>query len=70
MRRVVGLILSINLLVLFLEAPALIKKREYKDLSVFIVFFVIGLYISLAFNYGWPLKEPFNALIPYVAPND
>lgn len=66
----VGLILSINTLILYMEVPALIKKRQYKDLSVFMVLFGVGLYISLAFNYGWPLKEPFNALISYVAPQD
>ncbi|NLW90275.1 MAG: hypothetical protein GXY34_01550 [Syntrophomonadaceae bacterium] len=65
-----GLILGINLLVLLMEAPALIKKRQYKDLSVFFALFAIGLYASLAFYYGWPLQEPFNALISHVAPND
>ena len=62
------LLLTINLLVLIIEVPTLIKNQMYKELGVFTVLFAIGLYVSLAFNYNWPLKEPFNALMAYVAP--
>jgi len=62
------LLLSINLAVLIMEVPTLVKDRMYKELGVFAVIFVIGLYVSLAFNYNWPLKEPFNALMAYLAP--
>ncbi|MGE5390640.1 MAG: hypothetical protein ACM3PE_06200 [Deltaproteobacteria bacterium] len=62
----VWLLLLINLLALLTEAPFLIKDHMYRELGVFMVFFAIGLYFSLAFYFHWPLQEPFNALVSYM----
>lgn len=59
------LLLLINLLILVIEVPYLVRKRLYRELSVFTFFFAIGLYFSLGFYYHWPLQEPFVALVTY-----
>lgn len=59
------LLLLINLLALLSEAPFLIKGRMYRELSVFMAFFMIALYCSLAFYFHWPLQGAFNALVSY-----
>lgn len=60
------LLLLINLTILMLELPALLKNQRRTELAVFTVLFVIGLYFSLAFYFNWPLKEPFNAITAYM----
>lgn len=60
------LLLTINLLALLIEAPALIKNRWYRELGVYMAFFTIGLYFSLAFYYHWPLQGFFNTLVTHV----
>ncbi len=58
----IWILVAIYILILAIELPSLIKKRLYRELGTFSVYFVIGLYMSLAFYYGWPLAGPFEAL--------
>lgn len=60
------LLLLINVTVLAIEAPSLVKNRMYRELKVFSFFFVVGLYFGLAFYFHWPLQGPFNALVTHV----
>ena len=61
----IWLLLLINLLILVIEVPSLIRSRLYSELGVFTIFFVIGLYFSLGFYYHWPLQGPFDTLLTY-----
>lgn len=51
----VFLLLGIYVIILFLEVPGLLKKQMYKELVVFAVFFILGVYATLANFYNWPL---------------
>lgn len=62
------LLISIFIIIIALEIPQLIKKSYFKEIGVFIFFFIIGLYMSLAQLYGWKLYNPLEALIILMAP--
>jgi hypothetical protein len=47
-----------------IELPGLIKNRLYRELSVFTVLFLLGVYMTLAQLYGWPLIDPLADLYP------
>jgi len=44
-----GILTAIYFLIIIFEVPALLKRHLYKELSVFMVFFAISLYVGLAF---------------------
>lgn len=56
----------IYLLIIIVEVPGLLRKRQYKELTAFMVVFLIGLYMGLAFFLQWPLIAPFEALTTYI----
>ncbi len=60
------ILIVIYLLILLIEVPGLLKKQLYKELMIFMGFFIIGLYMGVAFFYHWPLLAPFEALTTYV----
>ncbi|MDD2619908.1 MAG: hypothetical protein PHC92_04465 [Syntrophomonadaceae bacterium] len=63
----IWILVLIYVLIIATEVPSLVKSRMYPELAAFVVVFMIGLYISLAFFYEWPLREPFQALMnPYM----
>lgn len=59
-------LIIIYLLILLIEIPGLIVKKQHKELLVFVVFFSISLYMGLAFFYRWPLTMPFETLLSYM----
>lgn len=63
----IGILIAIYGLIIFLEVPALVANHWYKDLSIFIVLFIIGVYMSLAQFYSWPLGNPFQFWIEIMA---
>lgn len=55
------ILLLIFILILAIELPELVRKRLYKEILVFMGFYVFGVYLSVAFFYNWPLYNPFEA---------
>jgi len=62
----IWILITIYVMILGLELPALLKKKSRREFWAFAVYFLMGLYMSLAFYYSWPLIEPFQALVDYV----
>ncbi|MEQ8176526.1 MAG: hypothetical protein ABRQ26_15855 [Syntrophomonadaceae bacterium] len=62
----IWILIAIYVVILGLELPALLKRKTRLELWTFTAYFIIGLYMSLAFYYNWPLIEPFQALVNYV----
>lgn len=62
----IWILILIYVMILGLELPALLKRKARRELWTFAAYFLIGLYMSLAFYYNWPLIEPFEALVNYV----
>lgn len=62
----IWILVAIYVLILVLELPALLKKKNRLDLWTFFGYFAAGVYMSLAFYYNWPLIEPFHALVTAV----
>lgn len=64
------LILAILAFVLIgsMELPGLIKHRLYREISVFFVLLFLGVYMTLAQLYGWPLIDPLVDLYPRLEP--
>lgn len=60
------ILIAIYLLILLIEIPGLIVKKQYKELIVFGVFYSISLYMGLAFYFHWPLDGPFKSLMLYM----
>ena len=59
----IWILIALYLLILGLELPALLKNKRKIDIWVFTGYYAIGVYMSLAFYYNWPLIEPFRALV-------
>lgn len=51
-------------LVLFIELPGLLKNRLYKEIQVFGILFMLGMYLTLAQLYHWPIPNPLQDLYP------
>lgn len=62
----IWILVVIYILIIAVEVPSLFKRRMYPELGAFAMVFVIGLYMSLAFYYEWPLTGLFQALINYM----
>lgn len=58
----VWILIGIYSCIMIIELPPLLNKKWYKELGVFVIVFAIGIYMSLAFYYQWPLLEPFQAI--------
>lgn len=59
----IWILVVIYVLIIVLEVPPLMKNRMYHELGAFVIVFAIGLYMSLAFYYEWPLSGFFEAII-------
>ena len=62
----IWILAAIYILIILIEVPGLLKKQLYSELKAFMVLFILGLYMGLAFFYHWPLTEPFEALTVYM----
>jgi hypothetical protein len=63
----IWLLIGIYVVIVVLEMPAIIKNHMYREMWTFMAFFVVGLYMSLAQLYGWPLYNPFSPFIAMLA---
>lgn len=61
----IWILIVIYILILIIEVPGLLRNPQHKELTVFMVLFIIGLYMGVAFFYQWPLVAPFEALMTY-----
>lgn len=55
------ILLLIFILILAIELPELIRQKLYKEIIVFSAFYLIGVYLSIAFFYDLALYNPFEA---------
>lgn len=62
----IWILMAIYLLIIIIEVPTLLRKQLYKELTAFMVLFLIGFYMGLAFFLQWPLSAPFEALSAYM----
>lgn len=60
------LVITIYIVIFLAEVPGLVYRKYYKELFVFIIVFLTGVYMSLAFYYQWPLAAPFQAITTYM----
>jgi len=60
----IWLLVAIYIMMLVFEMPALIKKRWYKEITVFSVLFIISVYMGMVQFYDWPFFDPLNTLLP------
>lgn len=59
----IWILVVIYIVIIALEVPPLARNRMYPELGAFVIVFAIGLYMSLAFYYEWPLTVYFQAII-------
>lgn len=58
---------AIYALILVFELPALIKNHWHKEIVVFSVFFIFGVYMGMVQFYHWPFYNPLSDLLPLFA---
>jgi len=63
----IWLLAAIYVLILVFELPALIKKHWYKEIAVFSVLFIFGVYMGMVQFYHWPFYNPLDTLLPIFA---
>lgn len=61
-------LLIIYLLILIIELPSLIRNRWYKEMAVFTVLFLLGLYMGMVQFYHWPFYNPWDYILPQLPP--
>jgi hypothetical protein len=44
--------------VILLEVPSLLREKSYKELVVFSVFLLLGVYLGMVQLYDWPFYNP------------
>jgi hypothetical protein len=57
------LLIIIYLAIIDLEVPILMREGRGKELLVFTLFFLPGVYLSLAQYFGWSIPNPLSGLI-------
>lgn len=61
------ILIAIFLLIIFLELPRLLKENLYKEVVVFSVVLTVGIFMSLANFYNWPIYNPIEALALFLS---
>ncbi len=56
-------LILVYLVILILEVPSLIRNTWRKELLVFSLVFIFGIYLTLAQYFQWPLVNPLQAMI-------
>jgi len=59
-------LLLIYALILIINLPGLIKKREGKELAAFLVLYVIGFVLGLLYVLDIPIPSPMKALQHFI----
>lgn len=62
------ILIAIYMLMLAIELPALIKNRWYREMAVFGVLFLCGLYMGMVQFFHWPFFNPWDYLLPRLPP--
>ncbi len=57
------LLIAIYIIILAMELPALLKNGWRREVLVFSLVFVVGVYLSLAQYFHWPLVNPLQSII-------
>jgi hypothetical protein len=61
------LLIALYLTIIIQEVPSLVENQMYKELGIFGLVFIIGVYMTLAQLYEWPLPNPFEPWIQMLA---
>lgn len=57
-----ALVLSAFVLILLIELPGLIRTGQHREIAVFTVVYLVGIYLTLSQLYNWPLYNPLPGL--------
>lgn len=57
------LLFAIYLVIIALEVPVLLREHRRRELLVFTLLFLPGVYLSLAQYFGWYLPNPLAGVI-------
>lgn len=57
------LLIAIYIIIILLEVPDLMRQGWHRELIVFFVIFIAGIFLSLAQFYNWPLYNPLERII-------
>lgn len=60
-------LIVIFLLIIFLELPSLLKEKLYKEVLAFSVVLIVGIFMSLANFYNWPIYNPIEDLALFLS---
>jgi hypothetical protein len=61
-------IVTISILIAFLELPKLMKEKAYKEIWVFIFFLLCGMTLNILFAFKIPLPNPIEGLMLIFSP--
>ncbi len=56
-------LIAVYIAIIILEVPTLIKNGWQREMVAFSLVFVLGVYLSLAQYYQWPLGNPLQNII-------
>ncbi|MGS0745712.1 hypothetical protein ACU70A_07210 [Syntrophomonas erecta subsp. sporosyntropha] len=58
-----ALAITAFVIIMVLDLPELLKKGLHREIAVFAVLMLVGIYGIIAQLYDWPLYNPFPAII-------
>jgi hypothetical protein len=61
------LLFILYMVILLLEVPFLLQQRRRRELLVFSLVFALGVYLSLAQYFQWPLVNPLRGMLALAA---
>ncbi len=61
------ILILVYMVIIIIEVPALVKNNWHRELMIFSLLFILGVYLSLAQYYQWPLPHPLQGIIHNVA---
>ncbi|MDD2511382.1 MAG: hypothetical protein PHG94_09700 [Syntrophomonas sp.] len=64
----IWLLIAIYLAIIYIEVPGLLREKMYRELGLFTVVLVLGIYLSLSQFYDWLLFNPFAPWIDVLMP--
>lgn len=57
------LLFILYMFILLLEVPFLLQQRRRRELLVFSLVFFLGVYLSLAQYFQWPMVNPLRGML-------
>lgn len=55
--------ISIAVFIIVLEVPSLYKEKLYKEIIVFTIILMLGVYLGMVQLHNWPFYNPLNQLV-------